>query len=136
MYADDFKLCLQYKDTSCQSNLQSDLNNFQSWCSDKLEDLNLSKCMVMTFCRVNPQYATYTSAGLLDRITLVNDLGVLLDPRLKFSDHISPTVNKGRGALGFIKRSMEFDDPYITKTLFISLVHLILEYGSSVWSPQ
>jgi len=31
-------------------------------------------------------------------------------------------VNKARGALDFIKRwSKAFDDPYITKTLFISL---------------
>jgi len=39
--------------------------------------------------------------------------------------------------LGFIKRwSKDFDDPYLTKTLFISLVRSILEYGSPVWSPQ
>jgi len=39
----------------------------------------------------------------LDRITRVDDLGVLLDPKLKFSDHISTIVNKARGVLGFIK---------------------------------
>jgi len=73
----------------------------------------------------------------LDRITLVNDLVVLLDPRLKFADHISSVVNKTRGEFGLIKRwSKEFDDPYITKSLFISLVRPILECGSPVWSPQ
>jgi len=62
---------------------------------------------------------------------------VLLDPKLKFSDHISSIVNKARGVLGFIKRwSKELDDPFMTKTLFISLVRSILEYGSPVWSPQ
>nr|XP_036677316.1 uncharacterized protein LOC108010532 isoform X5 [Drosophila suzukii] len=40
---DDVKLCLQYKDTSCKSDLQSDLNNFQTWCSDNFLDLNCSK---------------------------------------------------------------------------------------------
>jgi len=40
--------------------LQPDLNYFQTWCSDNLLDLNKSKCKVITFCRVNPQYATYT----------------------------------------------------------------------------
>jgi len=40
-------------------------------------------------------------------------------------------------ALGFIKRwSKEFDDPFITKSLIISLVRPLLEYGSPVWSPQ
>lgn len=38
--------------------------------------------------------------------------------------------------LGFIKRwSKEFDDPYITKSLFISLVRPSLEYSCVVWSP-
>jgi len=60
---------------------QSDLNNFQTWSSDNLLCLNGSDCKVRTFCRIN-QYATYTLyEGSLDRITLVNDIGVLLDPR-------------------------------------------------------
>jgi len=107
-----------YADNSCQSNLQSDLNNFQTWCSDNLLDLNGSKCKVITFCRVNTQYATYTLSD-----------GVLLDPCLKFADHISSMRNKAMGALGFIKRwSKELDDPYITKTLFISLVRPNTEF--------
>jgi len=35
-----------------RSDLQSDLNYFQTWCSDNLLDLNCFKCKVMTFCRV------------------------------------------------------------------------------------
>jgi len=90
----------------------------------------------MTFCRVNPIRTTYALSGcLLDRITRVDDIGVLLDPKLKFFDHISTIVNKARGVLGFIKRCSK-DDPYLTKTLFISLVRPILKYGSPVWSPQ
>jgi len=74
MNADDVKWCL-YKDTSFQADLQSDFNNFQTWCSDNLLALNGSKCKVMTFCRVSPKYARYAlSEGSLDRITLVNDL--------------------------------------------------------------
>jgi len=47
------------------------------------------------------------------------------------------TVNKAMSVLGFIKRwSKEFDDPYTTKLLFTSLVPPIVEYYSSVWSPQ
>jgi len=56
-----------------------------------------------------------------------------MDPRLKFSDHITTMVNIARGVLAFIKRwSKEIDDPYVTKTLFISLVRPILEYQYGV----
>jgi len=47
------------------------------------------------------------------------------------------TVKKAKSVLGLIKRwSKEFDDPYTTKLLFTSLVHPILEYCFSAWSPQ
>jgi len=73
----------------------------------------------------------------LDRIYSVIDLGVLLDPKLKFDSHISSTVNKAMSVLGFIKRwYKEFDDPYTTKLLFTPFVRPNLEYCSSVWSPQ
>jgi len=53
----------------------------------------------------------------------VNDLGILLDRKLKFDSHITSTVNKAMSVLGFIKRwSKAFDDPYTTKLLFTSLV--------------
>jgi len=59
----------------------------------------------------------------LDRIYSVHDLGVLLDPKLKFDSHITSTVNKVMSVFGFIKRwSKEFDDPYTTKLLFTSRV--------------
>jgi len=106
--------------------------------SNNVLNLNGSKFKVMTFCRVNPIRSTYTLSGCpLDRITRVDDLGVLLDRKLKLFDNISTIVNKARGVLGLIKTwSKEFDDPYLTKTLFISLVHPILEYESPAWSPQ
>jgi len=92
----------------------------------------------MNIFRVSPHDSTYTLSGcVLDRITHADDLGVYMDPKLKFSDHITSMVNKARGVLGFIKRwSKEFDDPYVTKTLFISLTRPSLEYCALVWSPQ
>jgi len=47
------------------------------------------------------------------------------------------TVNIAMSVLELINCwSNEFDDPYTTKLLFTSLVRPILEYCSSVWSPQ
>jgi hypothetical protein len=138
MYADDVKLCFQLKDAFCHSYLQADLDSFQSWCRVNLLILNSSKCKLMTFYRTSPELVSYTLCGCaLERIALVDDLGIRLDRKLKFSEHISTMVNKAMGILGFIKRwSKEFDDPYLTKTLYTSLVRPILEYGSCVWCPQ
>jgi len=111
------------------------ISNMVPWKRFKLK--LKSKCKVMTLRRVNPIRATYTlSECPMDRIARVDDLGVLLDPKLKFSDHISTIVNKARGVLGFIERwSKEIDDPYMTKTLFISLVQCVWCLESTIRSP-
>jgi len=92
----------------------------------------------MTFFRVNPYYTDYTLSGYeLDWITQVDDLGVCIDPKLKFFLHKTTIVNKARGMLGFIKMwSKEFYDPYVTKTLLISFLRPILEYCGLFLCPQ
>jgi len=111
------------------------MNRFQEWCRYNLLNLNYLKCNFMTFYRGTPTFMSYSLQNMsLDRIYSVIDLGVLLDPKLKFDSHITSTVNKAMSVLGFLKRwSKEFDDPYTTKLLFTSLVRPNLEYCSSVW---
>jgi len=46
----------------------------------------------MTFFRVSP-----LSGCVLDRITHADDLGVYMDPKLKFSDYITTMVKKRKG---------------------------------------
>jgi len=59
MYADDVKLCLQYNDPAQILALQSDLNAFQTWCTDNELNLNGSTCKLMC----HPHYSSYTFNG-------------------------------------------------------------------------
>jgi hypothetical protein len=73
---------------------------------------------------------------LLDRISSINDLGVIMDEKMNFSEHIDVMVGKAFAMLGFIRRlSFEFRDPYTLRSLYTSLVRPKLKYASSVWSP-
>ena len=73
---------------------------------------------------------------VLENVSSFCDLGITLDSKLNFNLHIDACISKSSSVLGFIKRwSREFDDPYLPKRLFTSLVRPILEYGSLVWSP-
>jgi len=124
MYADDVKLCLSYNNMESGFCLQSDINRFQEWCQYNLLNLNYLKWYVMNFYRGTRTFMSYSLQNMSpDRMYSVNDLGVLLDPKVKFDSHITSTVIKAMSVLGFIKRwSKEFDDPYTTKLLFTSLV--------------
>jgi len=58
----------------------------------------------MTFFRVNPYYSTYTLSGyVIDKIIHAVDHGVYMDPKLKFSDHITTMVNKPGACLHLSK---------------------------------
>lgn len=137
MYADDVKIFKSFNDEYEQNFLQTDLNNFYRWCQINLMDLNISKCKHMSFFRQRSLSTTYSFGGhKLISVDTFLDLGILLDQRLNFRQHISLTVNKAYGALGFMKRwSKEFSDPLVTKRLYTSLVRCILEYGSIIWNP-
>ena len=55
----------------------------------------------------------------LETVSEHSDLGVIMDPRLRFDRHVNAIVCKARSMLGFIKRwSKEFKDPYVTKLLY------------------
>ena len=137
MYADDVKIFLSYNQLLQQNFLQTDLNFFYEWCNVNLMELNLKKCKVMRFSRIDRIDSNYMlNNHKLVMVDTFLDLGILFDAKLTFIPHITSTVNKARGTLGYIKRwSKEFKDPYITKTLYTSLVRPILEYGSIIWDP-
>lgn len=100
--------------------------------------LNVSKCKCISFSRKkDPIIFDYSLHGTaFQRVNIVNDLGVLLDEKLSFKCHYTTIINKANLMLGFVKCwAREFNDPYVTKALFTTLVRPQLEYASQVWSP-
>jgi hypothetical protein len=69
-------------------------------------------------------------------VSSINDLRVIIDEKMTFSEHVDVMVAKAFSMLGFIRRlSLEFRDPYTLKSLYTSLVRQKLEYASCVWNP-
>lgn len=72
----------------------------------------------------------------LKRETTVKDLGVFIDAKLTFKDHVGYIVSKASSQLGFLFRfAKKFKDIYCLKALYCSIVRPILEYSSVVWCP-
>ena len=72
----------------------------------------------------------------LEVTELEKDLGVNVDPELKFSRHIEGQVNKANKILGMIRRSYEYLDKDTLKRLFVALVRPHLEFSNVAWSPH
>jgi hypothetical protein len=120
------------------SGFQSDLNKLSEWCERNSLFFNVDKCKTLTFSRtLYPVEFAYMLAGtVLDRVSSINDLGVIMNEKMNFSEHVNVMVGKAFAMLGFIRRpSFEFRDPYTLKSLYTSLVRPKLEYASCVWNP-
>ncbi|XP_071959396.1 uncharacterized protein B0403.1-like [Antedon mediterranea] len=69
-------------------------------------------------------------------VTQMRDLGVLVDNKLNFHDHIVEVVKKANSRLGLIKRTFEYLDSHLVSILYKSMVRPILEYSSTACLPQ
>ena len=130
LYADDLKLYRTINDFSDCVALQDDVNFLCCWCKLNGMVLNVSKCNVISFTRrKNPLLNSYViDANVIPRVEVVKDLGVYLDVSLHFKQHVNVTTSKANSVLGLIRRfGREFNDVYVTKSLFCYLVLPILE---------
>lgn len=137
-YADDIKLFTIVHDDTDFVALQNQLDVFAYWCSVNRMLLNASKCSVITFSRKrSPVLFNYSlNNTTLTRTSTVNDLGVLLDTKLTFTDHLSYITSKASRSLGFIFRIAKcFSDISCLKALYCALVRSTIEYCSVVWAP-
>ena len=69
----------------------------------------------------------------INQVTEEKDLGIIIDDKLKFQQHINQQKNKANQRLGMIKRSFSYMDKEMFLTLFKSIVRPHLEYGRNVW---
>jgi hypothetical protein len=140
IFADNTKVYNRVDELSGHEELQDDLRRLQQWSDTWLLRFNAGKCKVMHLGSQNPKLSYVMAEGddvrTLEITEVEKDLGVYVDSRLKFSDHIEQCVNKSNKLLGLIRRSYEYlDGPTLTQ-LFTSLIRPHLEYGNVVWSPR
>ncbi|XP_054283676.1 uncharacterized protein LOC129000724 [Macrosteles quadrilineatus] len=138
MFADDIKVFGSVSLASDFERLQLSLTNIDAWCKENFMELNVLKCVVISYKRgaAPVQYDYVLNGSTLKRVDRVRDLGVTMTPSLNPHEHIAHITTKASSLLGFIFRSTRnFNSPFTLITLYKSLVRPLLEYGSIIWSP-
>lgn len=139
LYADDFKVYKCINSLNDCILLQQDLDRFGQWCQMNDLTLNVGKCNIMQFYRIQSPIMFNYSIGstILQKNDFVRDLGVTFDCKLTFNLHIENICNKSLKLLGFLTRTLnEFSNIYCFKVLYCSIVRSILEYASPIWNPS
>jgi hypothetical protein len=139
LFADDTNMYRVVEEHSDNMTLQEDLYNLSSWSRTWLLKFNENKCKRLHIGHTNPKFQYQLcreSSTPMEETTEEKDLGVLVDPELKFRKHINTIAKKANRIVGIIKRTFEHrDEPTITK-LYCALIRPHLEYASSVWTPS
>ena len=138
MFADDLKIFMPVTDADSSAHLQFILTQLYNWCEINRLPPNIDKCSVVTFSRrsVPTVFEYFLGGKVLPRSSCISDLGVLLDTKLEFRDHIDNTITRANKMWGMIRRySGDFVDPYAIKSLYIAFVRSLLEYAAVIWSP-
>ena len=140
LFADDakvFKAIYHDNDTDI---LQTDLDNMVAWTEESLLQFHPGKCKSMRLIssRVTPEFnhSYFMKGNLLEHSTEEKDLGVIIDSKLSFEQHISAKVKQANRMAGLIRRSFEYMDKKMFKQLFTSMVRPHLEYAAAVWNPH
>ena len=100
---------------------------------------NASKCFLLrvTHSRDNVVNYTYTMMGQpITSVTQHKYLGVELDSKLTWNEHISAITGKANSSLGFLRRNLYNCPEQIKTQAYYSLVRPHLEYACSVWDPH
>ena len=139
LYADDTKI---FKAVTCKEDalsLQSDIDAMTDWSRKWLLQFHPDKCHVLTLGEHHNIMHTqrYTIDGKeLEHVFEEKDLGVTIDSRLQFDEHVAEKIKKANNMVGLIRRSFSYLDGHLFKKLFTTFVRPHLEYAQSVWSPH
>ena len=97
-----------------------------------------SKCYVMNITtKRKPVKYEYTLMNEhLEHVQSIPYLGVCLNNKLQWNDHVNAITSKANRCLGFIHRNLRQCPMQIKSQAYTALVRPTLEYASAAWDPH
>lgn len=100
--------------------------------------LNVKKCNLVRFTTKRSPFPSLYRIGVspVSVVPSVKYLGVYFTETLTWNKHVQFTISKANRLLGFLKRNFKDCPQEVKKTLYLTNVRSILEYGCAVWDPH
>ncbi|XP_076063399.1 uncharacterized protein LOC143038265 [Oratosquilla oratoria] len=136
LYADDTKVYKVLNGNEDCNKLQDDLEQLKNWTQKWLLSFHPNKSKYMRIGKTDVEDTGYKIYEEIERSNTEKDIGVVIDDKLAFSDHLAEKINKANKIVGIIRRTFIHLDLDTFNILFISLVRPHLEYANQVWCPH
>ncbi len=110
------------------------------WTTTSLLKFHPEKCCTMRVGSSIVKKREYTMGpdkAVLRKVSEEKDIGVTVDDKLSFSNHMATKIKKANSIMGVIRRTYAYlDDDTTFLLLYKALVRPHLEYANQVWSPH
>ena len=137
-FADDYNLWkTATKLVDLESNMQKDLDVLLEWCHKWRININIKKTEVIVFNREKntPNISLKIKNNTIKQATAKRMLGVIIDEKLTFKDHIKHICIQARKSYSQLAAFPNLPLS-ILKTLYKSFIRPKLEYCCSVWGHK
>ena len=134
LYADDVLIYSYINSIDDCISLQQDLTALEQW-SCKWQTLQ-SVFLHITNKKSLLLDNYYIATSPIKEATSIKYLGVQIDNKLTWNDHIQYIAHKAAQVNGFLYRNLRQCPSNIKSTCYKSMVRPILEYASTVWDPH
>ncbi len=138
LFADDTSIFLSGKDLkSMESTLNTELDNISNWLKANKLSLNIKKSNILVFRnRVTKQTETMDvkiDGNSIDEKTYAKYLGLLIDNKLTFKNHIDYVHTKLKKGNAILARLRYFVPKENVRNVYYAHIESHLNYGSLVW---
>nr|CAD2154539.1 unnamed protein product [Meloidogyne enterolobii] len=136
LYADDFKLYSEIKTEEDCVELQEAINNAYKWAKNNKLEFSTSKVKVLKI--YNKIKFNYEISGeKIEEVNNIRDLGIYIDNKLKFDQHITKITRSSfirlNNILGILPKTLPIET-YVKA--FKTYVRPIMEYSTENFSPK
>lgn len=138
LFADD---CLLYRRITSEQDaktVQDDLDKLQKWENDWQMSFNPDKCEVLRVTlKRKPTITNYFIHGkCLETVKSAKYLGLNIDSKLTFNNHVDTIAKKANKTRAFIARTTKRCPQQVKAEAYKTYVRPLLEYSASVWDPH
>jgi len=142
LFADDLIIfCEVPRQCKKPQDLQKTLTALEDWGKNWLLDFNAEKTKLIRFSRLRKaqKMDLYFKDTRLEENNSIKYLGLTLDAKLRFSDHISHVKNKAARRIQKIRilsSTLYGVAPTVTRTMIMACVIPVLFYGAEIWGHR
>jgi len=137
LFADDTVLSISGSNsTELQSIVNTELEKVNKWLRFNKLSLNYSKTSYMIASRKNNQLTDFNAKindKTITRTTCVKYLGVFIDDKLTWSNHIAYLENELSRSVGLFYRKRQYLSDSALKSLYFSFVYSHLQFAIGAW---